>query len=260
VQKYTAKRERHLKTGNFRLDAPRGGRSRRDNQRSLRRRVNKLMRYIPDDPYRRRSASRPEPLEAGAAVRRQDFALKFLAEFAREPLRVGAFWPSSEALSQVVVNCCDIRPGATVIELGPGTGAFTGLLLKRLRGRGRLLAVEINAAHAAILQSRFPHCEVIQDSAENLHRYLDGRRAQCVVSGLAWANMLPETQNRILEAVLESMTPTGQFVAFAYAHAAWLPTSLRFRGKLMEHFRCVETTPIVWRNLPPAFVFYCRRA
>jgi hypothetical protein len=67
-------------------------------------------------------------------------------------------------------------------------------------------------------------------------------------------------RNRILEAVLESMTPTGQFVAFAYAHAAWLPTSLRFRGKLMEHFRCVETTPIVWRNLPPAFVFYCRRA
>ena len=192
-------------------------------------------------------------------MRPQVFPLQFLAEFAREPLKVGALWPSSKALSRVVVDCCDFKAGATVVELGPGTGAFTGLLLKRLNGRGRLLAVEINEAHAAMLQRRLPGCDVIQGSAENLPRYLDGQRVNCVVSGLAWANMSPQTQNQILQAVLDSLTPSGQFVAFAYAHAVWMPTSRRFRRQLMEHFEWVETTPIVWRNLPPAFVYRCWR-
>jgi phosphatidylethanolamine/phosphatidyl-N-methylethanolamine N-methyltransferase len=42
-------------------------------------------------------------------------------------------------------------------------------------------------------------------------------------------------------------------------HAAWLPASRRFRQRLERHFKRVETTPIVWRNLPPAFVFCCAR-
>ncbi len=218
------------------------------------------MNYVPDNSYRDPSPRRRKPSEAGAAVRQQVFPLQFLSEFAREPFKVGALWPSSQALAQVVVNSCDIKPGATVVELGPGTGAFTGLLLKRLNSLGRLLAVEINPTHASILRRRFPRCEVIQDSAENLSSYLDGQRASCVVSGLAWANMVPQTQDRIMQAVLDSMTPTGQFVAFAYAFAAWLPTSRRFRRQLTKHFKWVETTPIVWRNLPPAYVFRCWRA
>jgi phosphatidylethanolamine/phosphatidyl-N-methylethanolamine N-methyltransferase len=189
-----------------------------------------------------------------------DFPLHFLSAFVREPLTVGAVWPSSRALSRVVAESCEIPPGGTVVELGPGTGAFTGLLLKRLNGRGRLLAMEINQASATMLQRRFPRCEVINDSAENLPRHLDGRRADCIVSGLAWGNMLPGTQSRIFRAILKSLAPRGQFVAFAYVHAAWFPTSWWFRRRLLQHFERVDTTPIVWRNLPPAFVFRCSRA
>jgi phosphatidylethanolamine/phosphatidyl-N-methylethanolamine N-methyltransferase len=189
-----------------------------------------------------------------------DFPLHFLSAFMREPFKVGAVLPSSRVLSRVVVDCCDIKPGDVVVELGPGTGPFTGLILKRLNSRGRLLAVEINATHAAILRRRFPQCEVIHDSAENLADHLNGERADCIVSGLAWGNMLPQMQNQILRAILKSLKPGGQFVAFAYVHAAWLPTSRRFRQGLQQNFKRVETTPIVWRNLPPAFVFRCLRA
>jgi phosphatidylethanolamine/phosphatidyl-N-methylethanolamine N-methyltransferase len=182
---------------------------------------------------------------------------RFLSTFVREPLKIGAVWPSSRKLSRLIVDCCDFKPHDTVVELGAGTGPFTGLLLKRLNLRGRLLAVELNAANAATLRRRFPHCEVIHDSAENLTDHLNGRKASCIVSGLAWGNMLPRTQNRIFRAVLKSLAPGGQFVAFAYLHAAWLPTSLQFRRRLTRHFHRVETTPIVWRNLPPAFVFRC---
>jgi phosphatidylethanolamine/phosphatidyl-N-methylethanolamine N-methyltransferase len=195
-----------------------------------------------------------------SATRTLDSPLRFLSEFMREPLQVGAVWPSSRALARLVADCCEIKSGATVVELGPGTGAFTGPILKRMNGRGRFLAVEINSNHASILRRRFPQCEIIEDSAENLHRHLNGERADCIVSGLAWGTMLPRTQHQIFRAILKSLASGGQFIAFAYVHAAWLPTSWRFRQRLVRHFKRVETTPIVWRNLPPAFVFRCWRA
>ena len=199
---------------------------------------------------RKVSAKRPQ----------HDSPLHFLGEFVRQPLKVGAILPSSKALSRVVVESCHIRPADTVVELGPGTGAFTGLILKRLSARGRLLAVELNPTHADILRRRYPKCEVVEDSAEHLTRHLDGELADCIVSGLAWGTMHPRLQNQILRAILRSLKPGGQLVAFAYVHAAWLPASRRFRQRLERHFKSVGTTPIVWRNLPPAFVFRCLRA
>jgi phospholipid N-methyltransferase len=71
--------------------------------------------------------------------------------------------------------------------------------------------------------------------------------------------MLPATQNRIFDAVFASLAPGGLFTTFAYVHARWLPTSLRFRQRLFRHFSRIEVTPIVWRNLPPAFVYRCWR-
>lgn len=184
-------------------------------------------------------------------------SLQFLSEFARHPFTTGAVWPSSKALSKAVADRCDIGSDSVVVELGAGTGSFTRLILARLNGRGRLLAVEINRRHAAFLSRRFPQCEVIHGSAENIQSYLSGRSAACVVSGLPWGNMRPRRQDRVLEAVLNSLAPNGRFLAFAYLHAAWFPASRRFRKLLSERFRRLETMPIVWRNLPPAIVYRC---
>ena len=201
-------------------------------------------------------------MEAGASRARGSglrSRLRFLSAFVREPFTVGAFWPSSKALARLVVNSCDIQPGGTVIELGPGTGAFTELLLKRMKRRGRFLGVEINPTNAAVLRRRFPECEIIHDSAEYLPRYVDRGEAHCIISGLAWGNMLPRLQDRILAAILRALAPGGQFVGFAYLHAAWYPTTQRFRRRLRERFARVKTTPVIWRNLPPAFVYQCWR-
>jgi phospholipid N-methyltransferase len=186
-------------------------------------------------------------------------ACRFVEAFIREPLSVGALWPSSSQLSNVVVDSCDFSPGDTLVELGPGTGAFTGLLQKRVHGRGRLLAMEISETNITELRRRFPHCETIHDSAENLPQHLNGSRARCIVSGLAWGNMMPAMQDRIFNAILQSLAPSGQLVAFAYVHATWFPTSRRFKRRLLENFSRVEKTPIIWRNLPPAFVYRCWR-
>ena len=188
--------------------------------------------------------------------------LRFFGAFLRKPLSVGSFWPSSPELAERIVEGCDLHRRETVVELGPGTGAFTGLILDRVRRESDFFALEIDPIHVAELRRRFPRLRVYGDSAENIASYLDlhdRQRADCIISGLAWGNMLPRMQNRILDAVLNSLAPGGLFTTFAYVHAKWLPTSLRFRKRLFGHFARIETTPIVWRNLPPAFIYRCWR-
>jgi phospholipid N-methyltransferase len=160
-------------------------------------------------------------------------------------------------LARLIVEGCELRPSATVVEVGPGTGAFTGLILERLGRHGRFLGIEINPSNARELRRRFPRAQVHRDSAENLPAYLGRGRADCIVSGLAWGNMLPATQDRIFDAMLRTLAPGGLFTTFAYVHACWFPTSLRFRRRLFRDFARVETTSIIWRNLPPAFVYRC---
>lgn len=194
-----------------------------------------------------------------ATVIRQKSPFRFVEAFLREPMTVGSLWPSSSTLSRVVVDSCEFKPDETVVEFGPGTGAFTDLLLKRVNKRGQLIAMEISDTNIEVLRKRFPRCHTIHDSAENLPRHLGEKKANCIISGLAWGNMLPAAQDKIFDAILKSLAPHGQFVAFAYVHAYWFPTSARFRRRLARDFTHVETTPIVWRNLPPAFVFKCWR-
>ena len=60
--------------------------------------------------------------------------------------------------------------------------------------------------------------------------------------------------------VLASLAPDGMFTTFTYVHAFWLPRARRFRHRLECFFAEVKTSRIVWRNVPPAFVYRCRLA
>ena len=186
--------------------------------------------------------------------------LNFFGEFLRQPWTTGSVWPSSRVLSRAVVENCALCPDEFVVELGPGTGPFTELLIERVNGNGRIVAVEINSANAEVLRKRFPNCEVVNDSAEHLTRHLPRTSVDCIISGLAWGNMRSRMQDRIFRAILKTLAPNGRFVGFAYAHARWFPTTQRFRKSLERYFDRVEITPIVWRNLPPAYVYRCYKS
>ena len=192
--------------------------------------------------------------------RRVPHRLRLLGAFLRQPWTTGSVWPSSGVLSRAIVDNCAVQPEEFVIELGPGTGPFTELLIERVNGTGRVVAVEINPANAAALRQRFPGCEVVNDSAEHLTRFVPREAADCIISGLAWGNMRPRMQDRIFRAILKSLAPGGRFVGFAYAHARWLPTTQRFRKSLERFFDHVEVMPTVWRNLPPAYIYRCYKA
>ncbi len=186
---------------------------------------------------------------------------RFFAAFLRRPATVGSLVPSSVHLAQAVLERCNLKSAKTVVELGSGTGAITRFILERLGRHTTFLALELDPVATRELRQRFPELVVYSDSAEHLQKYLarHGRKkVDCVISGLPWANMTAETQERILAAVFRVLKPGGMFTTFAYLHASWLPTARRFRERLARHFGTVKVSPTVWRNFPPAYVYRCR--
>ena len=149
-----------------------------------------------------------------------------------------------------------------MVELGAGTGPFTAEIQRRLAGRGRHVAVEVNPRFAQLLRNRFAQTEVIEGDASLLPSLLAEcglNHADVVISSLPWTMFEPTTQDLLLKAVLDVLTPHSVFATFAYAHATPLPGARRFRELAARHFEEVIPSRTVWRNLPPAFVLHARR-
>ena len=184
--------------------------------------------------------------------------LRFLRSYLSQPGAVGAVTPSSPQLAAMMVRDFDLTAAKVVVELGPGTGAFTGTILERVGAETRFIAVEREAGFVTHLRTRFPTVDLVHGSAGSTleilaERGLDG--ADFIISGLPWASFDPITQGSLLQAVHGSLRPGGCFSTFAYIGAASLPRGRRFRKLLESRFTDLRLTPVVWRNFPPAFVY-----
>jgi phospholipid N-methyltransferase len=190
-----------------------------------------------------------------------DQAVSFLKEFVSRPHEVGAIAPSSPALAREVVGAVDWGRVSVVVEYGAGLGAITEEILKKTDGRD-FFAIELNESYADRFSRMFPHVRLYRDSVANVESISQSHgvdRIDCVISSLPWAIFSQELQDDLLDATMRVMSPDGQFVTFAYLHGLVLPTGRRFRRKLAARFRTVERSRVVWRNTPPAVVYYCSR-
>lgn len=189
-------------------------------------------------------------------------ATSFLVQFLRRPAEVGAVAPSSRVLADLVTTVIPRTGDPVVVELGPGTGVFTAAIQRRLAGRGRHLAIEINPRFAARLAAQHPRAEVVVADAADLLDPLavrGHRHADVIVSGLPWAVFPADRQDAILDALVAGLAPDGAFTTFAYRHALWTPGARRLRQRLSTRFEEVTLGRTVWANLPPALVYHCRR-
>lgn len=189
-------------------------------------------------------------------------SVSFLREFVRDPMSVGAVAPSGAALAEVATAAVPRAGSPVVVELGPGTGAFTRRIQERLPRAGRHIAVELNARFAGRLAVAHPAVDVVVADATDLRRVLAGRglgRADVIVSGLPWAAFGEQAQGDILAEVVAVLPPDGVFTTFAYVHARWAPPAQRLLRSLRSRFDEVVVSRTVWANVPPALVYVCRR-
>jgi len=186
----------------------------------------------------------------------------FLREFIASPTITGSITPSSRHLARTIVEGLDLRNAEAVLEYGPGTGVFTEFVLRELRPDAKFAAIELNPHFAESFKYRYPDVLLFEDSVANVEGLCERAGVQsvdCVVSGLPWATFSESLQVKCLDAMMRVLKPGGRFATFSYVHSLALTGSRRFANRLPEYFKSVSKSPVVWRNLPPAFVYRCRR-
>lgn len=71
-----------------------------------------------------------------------------------------------------------------------------------------------------------------------------------IFSGLPFFNFEPELRNTLVDQIHKALKPGGLFIAFQY--------SLQMKKTLSEYF-IIEKLEFVPLNVPPAFVYVCRK-
>lgn len=202
----------------------------------------------------------------------------FLRQFLRAPGQVGAIAPSSAALAREMTRGIHLEKADVVVEYGPGTGAFTSHILGALGAHAKFFAIEVNAAMAAALRSRFPALHVHEGSVADVatfctkegidlprqdgqavRAFMPGPGIDAIISGLPWAAFPESLQTAILDATIRVLKPGGVLATFAYTIGLHTAAGKRFHAMLPRYFARVERSRVVWGNLPPAIVVRCWR-
>jgi phosphatidylethanolamine/phosphatidyl-N-methylethanolamine N-methyltransferase len=180
-------------------------------------------------------------------------------EFLRAPTRVATLTASSDALVAALLAPLDLDGDPTVVELGAGTGRVTDALARRLAGRGRHVAIELNAELARRLAARHPGVTVVCADAGRLPEVLRGHgieRVDVVSSLLPWVAW---AHAPIADLAAAALVPTGTFTQVSLWPTRWMAPARRQERDIRARFADVAVGPTVWANLPAARVLVARR-
>lgn len=204
----------------------------------------------------------------------------FFKQFLERYHETGAIAPSSRWLAEALTRHVDkpSRGMRTILEVGPGTGAVTGRLLRKLQPQDRLVLVELNDRFVSHLQRRFetdPAWRAVAAQTEILHlpvQEVPGEAVyDLVVSGLPLNNFSVELVEQILATFERLLRPGGTLSFFEYpgvrpARAVVSMGRDRARlsgiGALLERMfqRHPTHRELILPNLPPAVVHHVQLA
>ena len=192
-----------------------------------------------------------------------EYNLKFFTQFIINPARTAAVLPSSNGLCEYMTDLAGLNDVSTVIELGSGTGVITEKIMRKKAESTTFFALEINPAFVEATKNKCPDAIVYQSSAENVMKHLEMHgESGCdrIISSLPWSTFKGETQQLILDSIYDVLKPGGIFLTYAYVLGVVAPAAWRFKKKLYAKFDKVETSRIVWNNIPPAFIYISKKA
>ena len=188
--------------------------------------------------------------------------MNFFKQFIKDPITTGAIVSSSKDLSELITQTARLDEKKCVVELGPGIGVFTKEIMRRISPQCVFFCLEINQQLVEATRKNCPQAIVYHASAQEIKKYLlqhHQNSCDCIISGLSWALFDQPLQDDLLNALYDSLEPGGVFLTFAYIHGPLFSRGNRFRKLLNIKFKKVEKTKIIWKNILPAFVYYCTK-
>lgn len=181
--------------------------------------------------------------------------IKFFREAIKNLETLGTFTPSSRFLSKKMLRKIDFDKVEVLVELGPGNGAITKFILKKLPPKAKLICFEINDNFYHQLQKlNHPQLIVLKVSAENVElelQKLNFNKACHIISSLPLAIIPEDTSSQILEESFKVLSLNGTFTQYQY--------TLSYYKKLKQVFNEWISLDFELLNIPPAFIYQCKK-
>jgi phospholipid N-methyltransferase len=197
----------------------------------------------------------------------------FFSQFRERFETTGAVLPSSRFLASAMARpLCRLNGQRRVLEVGPGTGAVTGHIVRELKPGDRFDLVEINDRFASLLNQRFDSDARYQRCREQsqvhvcpLQDFAADEKYDVVISGLPFNNFPAELVESLIDRCLDLLKPGGTLSFFEYMFIR--PSRLMItRGPEKERLAAIENIlqtrftqkrvkrDWIFFNVPPAWV------
>ena len=187
--------------------------------------------------------------------------IQFLQAFIKNPLKVGSIAPSSPELAQKMVEGIRPQRDSVVLELGVGTGAITKFLQEITPDSESYLGIELDKTLVKSLNEKFPNLKIIRGNACNLamiHKKTKMGKVGCIISCLPFVSIPNDIGEKILFEIDKFMEQGCVFRTFQYAHGYYFPSAIKLREHMRERYGKSEKSPLVVKNMPPAYTLTWR--
>jgi len=189
---------------------------------------------------------------------------KFFVRFLKEPNSVGALFPSSKALAREIVREIPEKSDQRIriLEIGPGTGAFTKEIVKRMGENATLDLVEFDGNFVKVLQRKHSKASNVTVYHQSILEYSQEEKYDYIISGLPFNSFSVEKVKDVFEKFRELSVEGAKISYFEYPSCSRITNifSKRTRQISEEKERFFEShgtsTRTIWGNLPPARVRY----
>ena len=181
--------------------------------------------------------------------------IKFFREAIKTLKTSGTVMPSSSFLAKKMLQNIHFDSADIIVELGPGNGAITKFILRKLHPTATLICFEINENfHKTLSEIKHSQLIVLKSSAENLEEELlrlGIHEVNYIVSSLPLTIIPEKITNVILSQSYQVLKPNGTFTQYQY--------SLSYFKKLKQFFRHSISLKFELLNFPPAFIYLCKK-
>lgn len=177
----------------------------------------------------------------------------FLFKFFCYPKQIGSIAPSSKYLAKKMIESVKWNEINSAAELGAGTGAITRYIQEITSGQAiKVLLFEKDDYMRNALEKQYPEYSCYTDCRELLNSLKSEKIDQldCIISGLPFFNFPQNLRDIFIEQIQLSLKEKGVFIAFQY--------STQMKKQLGEWFE-IEAIKFVPLNVPPAFIYVCRK-
>lgn len=177
----------------------------------------------------------------------------FTQQFIQDKKMIGSIMPSWRYLVKKIVKRINFSKDKIIVELGPGTGAFTYKIIEKLKEDSIFLIFELNETFYNTLKSKIIDKRVIliNDSAENLGLHLERleiNKVDVIVSSLPLTNLEEKTRLKIIDSCYEQLKVVGKFIQYQYSSTAKELLEKTFK-KVIINYTII--------NMPPAIIYTC---